>query len=58
LPPAPDQQPADEEGVLLTLPPPSLWPCPRCGGPMIILERLTAAEMYLRSPPLSLTRLA
>src|SRR6516162_5551314 len=58
LPPAPDQQPADEEGVLLTLPPPSLWPCPRCGGPMIILERLTAAEMYLRSPPLSLTRLS
>jgi len=58
LPPAPDQQPADEEGLLLTLPPPSLWPCPRCGGPMIILERLTAAEMYLRSPPLSLTRLS
>ena len=30
----------------------SPWTCRRCGGPMIILERLTAAEMLLRSPPL------
>ena len=58
LPPAPQQQPADEEGLLLTLPRASLWSCPRCGGPMIILERLTAAEMYLRAPPLCFTRLS
>jgi hypothetical protein len=28
-----------------------LWRCPNCGGPMIIVERLTAAEIQLRSPP-------
>src|SRR5207302_8448744 len=28
-----------------------LWRCPKCGGPMIIVERLTAAEIQLRSPP-------
>src|SRR5215467_4552632 len=27
-------------------------PCPKCGGPMVVLERLTAAEIQLRSPPL------
>ncbi len=34
----------------------SSWPCPHCGSPMIILQRLTAAEMYLRSPPLYFAR--
>jgi Putative transposase/Transposase zinc-binding domain len=28
-----------------------LWRCPNCGGPMMVLERLTAAEIQLRSPP-------
>jgi hypothetical protein len=28
-----------------------MWPCPLCGGPMRLLERLTAAELRLRSPP-------
>jgi Putative transposase/Transposase zinc-binding domain len=28
-----------------------LWCCPKCGGPMMVLERLTAAEIQLRSPP-------
>jgi hypothetical protein len=27
------------------------WRCPECGGPMKVIERLTAAEMQLRSPP-------
>jgi hypothetical protein len=27
------------------------WLCPNCGGPMIIVERLTAAQIQLRSPP-------
>jgi Phage integrase, N-terminal SAM-like domain/Putative transposase len=27
------------------------WLCPKCGGPMLIIERLTAAELQLRSPP-------
>ena len=26
--------------------------CPKCGGPMVVIERLTAAEIQLRSPPL------
>jgi hypothetical protein len=29
-----------------------LWCCPKCGGPMVVIERLTAAEIQLRSPPL------
>jgi hypothetical protein len=32
----------------------TLWTCPRCGGPMILLLRLTAADMFLRSPPVRL----
>jgi hypothetical protein len=28
-----------------------LWLCPKCGGPMMVVERLTAAEIQLRSPP-------
>jgi len=32
-----------------------LWVCPKCGGPMTIIERFTAAEIQLRSPPLPVT---
>jgi hypothetical protein len=32
-------------------PPNPLWLCPKCGGPMVVLERLTAAQLQLRSPP-------
>src|SRR5271166_1640785 len=28
-----------------------LWRCPKCGGPMAVIERLTAAQLQLRSPP-------
>jgi hypothetical protein len=28
-----------------------LWRCPQCGGPMLLVERLTAAQLWLRSPP-------
>jgi hypothetical protein len=28
-----------------------LWRCPQCGGPMKVVERFTAAEIHLRSPP-------
>jgi hypothetical protein len=28
-----------------------IWTCPRCGGPMAIAERFTAAEARLRAPP-------
>jgi len=27
------------------------WLCPKCGGPMLVIERLTAADLQLRSPP-------
>jgi hypothetical protein len=36
----------------------ALWFCPQCGGPMIILERLTADQIQLRSPPLVITAVA
>jgi transposase len=34
--------------------PPALafWTCPLCGGTMRVIERLTAAQIQLRSPPL------
>jgi hypothetical protein len=28
-----------------------LWLCPKCAGPMVVVETLTAAEIQLRSPP-------
>lgn len=28
-----------------------LWTCPVCGGPMVVIERLTAVQVKLRSPP-------
>jgi Putative transposase/Transposase zinc-binding domain len=30
---------------------PDLYLCPNCGGPMKVIERLTAAEIQFRSPP-------
>ncbi len=30
---------------------PDLWRCPKCGGPMKVIEKLSAAEIQLRSPP-------
>jgi hypothetical protein len=35
-----------------------LWRCPKCGGPMTVIERLTAAQIQLRSPPLWVTTAA
>jgi hypothetical protein len=32
-----------------------LWRCPRCAGPMVVIERLAPAEIQLRSPPLPVT---
>jgi hypothetical protein len=41
--------------VALTSPesnsPPPLWQCPRCGGPMVLIERLTPIQARFRSPP-------
>lgn len=33
----------------------TLWTCPHCGGPMVVVERLTAAQIQLRSPPVPVT---
>jgi len=38
-----------------TASPCDLWLCPRCDGPMEVIERFTAAEIQLRSPPLPVT---
>jgi len=32
---------------------PVLWTCPSCGGPMVVVERLTAAQIRMRAPPLT-----
>jgi hypothetical protein len=32
--------------------------CLKCGGPMLVIERLTAAEIQLRSPPFLITAAA
>ena len=31
--------------------PSPLWLCPKCGGRMVVIERLTSAQIQLRSPP-------
>ena len=30
-----------------------LWRCPRCGGPMVVVERFTAADIQRSPPPIS-----
>jgi hypothetical protein len=46
------QQPqAEQQHASSTEDGPDLWRCPKCGGPMKVIERLTAAEIQLRSPP-------
>jgi hypothetical protein len=35
-----------------------LWLCPLCGGPMLLLERLTPIQARLRSPPSRATKCA
>ena len=46
-----EQPPQDEQHASSTEDCPDLWRCPKCGGPMKVIERLTAAEIQLRSPP-------
>jgi hypothetical protein len=33
-----------------------LWTCPQCGGPMVLIERLSPIELRLRSPPVPLAQ--
>jgi rubredoxin len=46
-----EQPPQAEQHASSTEDCPDLWRCPKCGGPMKVIERLTAAEIQLRSPP-------
>jgi hypothetical protein len=46
------QEPPAEQDLSSTRDSHDLWRCPKCGGPMVVIERLTAAEIQLRSPPL------
>jgi hypothetical protein len=49
---------ADEPQAIIGPPPAdaprALWQCPRCGSPMAIFERFTAAEARFRSPPIGI----
>ena len=45
-------QPSSAQHASSSKRPRDLWRCPKCGGPMKVVERLTAAEIQLRSPPL------
>ena len=45
------QESQAEQHLASTKDAPALWRCPKCGGPMKVIERLTAAEIKLRSPP-------
>jgi hypothetical protein len=45
------QQPQAEQHASSTEDCPDSWRCPKCGGAMKVIERLTAAEIQLRSPP-------
>ncbi len=45
------QEALTEEHTSSTEDVPDLYRCPKCGGPMKVIERLTAAEIQLRSPP-------
>jgi len=45
------QESQAEQHLASTEDAPALWRCPKCGGPMKVIERLTAAEIQLRSPP-------
>jgi hypothetical protein len=44
------QEPPVEEHARSSEDAPDLYRCPKCGGPEVI-ERFTAAELQLRSPP-------
>src|SRR6266480_6108925 len=51
-------QPQIEPAVSAAKQPCPLWLCPKCGAPMIVVERFTAAQILLRSPPIPVTAAA
>src|ERR1700723_242634 len=53
-----EQQPQADQHASSSEDYPDLWRCPKCGGPMKVIERFTAAEIQLRSPPALVTAAA
>src|SRR5207244_3506102 len=51
-------QPQIEPAVSAAKQPSPLWLRPKCGAPMIVVERFTAAQILLRSPPIPVTAAA
>jgi hypothetical protein len=47
--PSPVSEPSSNSTT--TPEPAAMWVCPTCGGPMVPVERLTARQLALRSPP-------
>ena len=47
----PSDQPTVSAASLTTRPAHSTWNCPLCGGTMHVVERFSAAQLLLRSPP-------
>jgi predicted Zn-ribbon and HTH transcriptional regulator len=47
--------PQTEQGTSSVKSSNDLWRCPKCAGPMVVVERLTAIEMQFRSPPVLTT---
>jgi hypothetical protein len=52
------QQPQSEPEASTAHESSPLWRCPQCGGPMRVIERLTATQIQLRSPPALVTAAA
>jgi hypothetical protein len=52
------QQPQTEQEVSAAKESSPLWLCPKCRGPMVVIERMTAAQILLRSPPVLVTTAA
>ena len=52
---APQPQPQAEQEASTANGSIDLWLCPRCGGPMVVVETFPAAEIQLRSPPIRVT---
>jgi hypothetical protein len=46
------QEPQAEQCAASSKDSSDLYHCPKCGGPMKVIERLTAAQLQLRSPPM------
>jgi len=40
---------APADGPVVVTRPRATWPCPRCGGPMRVVERLTARQLFLET---------